>query len=158
MFDLEQSIADWRRQMLAAGIKTPVPLEELENHLREDVEEQMRSGVTAQQAFETDRPANRPGRNVATEFALVGETVHEQLKRLVCAFAGIPNYQLATNMNTSNSNLEPCWATYLKNAAGILPGLFFWIGSLVLIVPKLRKFESRPTRICQCALRRRAAV
>lgn len=53
MFNLEQSIAEWRRQMLAAGIKTPVPLEELESHLREDVEERMRSGVTAQQAFET---------------------------------------------------------------------------------------------------------
>ena len=40
MFDLEQSIADWRRQMLAAGIKTPVPLEELESHLREEIERQ----------------------------------------------------------------------------------------------------------------------
>ena len=52
MFDLEKSIADWRRQMLAAGIKTPVPLEELESHLREDIERQMKSGLSAQQAFE----------------------------------------------------------------------------------------------------------
>lgn len=51
MFDLEQAIADWRRQMLAAGIKTPVPLEELEIHLREDVEQRMRSGLSTQQAF-----------------------------------------------------------------------------------------------------------
>jgi hypothetical protein len=51
MFDLEQAITDWRQQMLAAGIKTPVPLEELESHLREDVEQQMRSGLSAQQAF-----------------------------------------------------------------------------------------------------------
>jgi hypothetical protein len=41
MFNLEQAIADWRQQMLAAGIKTPVPLEELENHLREENEQQM---------------------------------------------------------------------------------------------------------------------
>ena len=34
MFDLEKSITRWREQMLAAGIKTPSPLEELENHLR----------------------------------------------------------------------------------------------------------------------------
>jgi len=52
MFDLEQSIAGWRRQMLAAGIKAPVPMEELETHLREDVEQQMKSGLGAQQAFE----------------------------------------------------------------------------------------------------------
>ncbi len=51
MFDLEEAIADWRRQMLAAGIKTPVPLEELESHLREEIERQMRSGLNAQQAF-----------------------------------------------------------------------------------------------------------
>ncbi len=52
MFDLEQSISEWRQQMLAAGIKTPVPLEELEIHLREDIERQMKSGLNAQRAFE----------------------------------------------------------------------------------------------------------
>ncbi|HSY74326.1 MAG TPA: hypothetical protein VK810_02560 [Dongiaceae bacterium] len=52
MFDVEQSIADWRKQMLAAGIKTPVPLEELENHLREEIERQMKSGLNEQNAFE----------------------------------------------------------------------------------------------------------
>jgi len=51
MFDLEQSIAAWRKQMLSAGIKTPVPLEELESHLRDDVEQQMQSGIDAPQAF-----------------------------------------------------------------------------------------------------------
>ena len=52
MFDLEQSIADWRRQMLAAEIKVPVPLEELEIHLREEIERQMKSGLNEQKAFE----------------------------------------------------------------------------------------------------------
>jgi hypothetical protein len=52
MFDLEQSIADWQRQMLAAGIKTPVPMEELEIHLREEIERQMKSGLDEQEAFE----------------------------------------------------------------------------------------------------------
>jgi hypothetical protein len=51
MFHLEQSIAAWRQQMLAAGIKSPVPLEELEIHLREEVEQQMRSGTEALSAF-----------------------------------------------------------------------------------------------------------
>jgi hypothetical protein len=51
MFDLEQSIAEWRKQMLAAGIKTPAPLEELEIHLREEIERQMQSGLSAQPAF-----------------------------------------------------------------------------------------------------------
>jgi hypothetical protein len=53
MFDLEQAIADWRQEMLAAGIKTPVPLEELESHVREEVDQQMQAGFSAQTAFET---------------------------------------------------------------------------------------------------------
>jgi hypothetical protein len=52
MFELEQSISAWRRKMLAAGIKTPVPLDELESHLREEIERQMQLGENAQQAFE----------------------------------------------------------------------------------------------------------
>jgi hypothetical protein len=52
MFDFEKSIADWRMQMLAAGIKFPVPLEEMEGHLREEIERQMKSGSSAQKAFE----------------------------------------------------------------------------------------------------------
>ena len=50
MFDLEQSMTDWRRQMLAAGIKT-VPLEELESHLREGVQELTASGMEPQEAL-----------------------------------------------------------------------------------------------------------
>ena len=52
MFNLEEKISEWRKQMLTAGIQTPVPLEELENHLREEIERQMRSGVDSQPAFE----------------------------------------------------------------------------------------------------------
>jgi hypothetical protein len=68
MFDLEQAIVDWRRQMLAAGIQTPVPLEELENHLREEVERQMRSGLDAQQAFEAATRKIGPARALRSEF------------------------------------------------------------------------------------------
>ena len=52
MFKLETAIADWRHKMLAAGIQTPVPLEELEIHLREDIEWQMKMGLSEQTAFE----------------------------------------------------------------------------------------------------------
>lgn len=52
MFDLEKSIEEWRGKMLAAGVKSPVPLEELESHLREDIEQQMRAGSDAAIAFE----------------------------------------------------------------------------------------------------------
>src|SRR5260370_22002028 len=51
MADLDEKIAEWRRQMLAAGIKSPVPLNELESHLRDDVDQQMRSGLAEQLAL-----------------------------------------------------------------------------------------------------------
>ncbi len=51
MFNLEKSIEKWRRQMLTAGIKTPAPLNELEIHLREEMERQIELGAPEQQAF-----------------------------------------------------------------------------------------------------------
>ncbi len=51
MFDLEKSISEWRKQMLAAGIKTPVPLEELEIHLREEIAQMTKSGLNELKAF-----------------------------------------------------------------------------------------------------------
>src|ERR1044071_4317380 len=51
MFDLEQSISEWRKQMLAAGVKTPVPLEELESHLREEIERRIRLGLSQEEAL-----------------------------------------------------------------------------------------------------------
>ncbi|MDB6020719.1 MAG: clpC [Pedosphaera sp.] len=52
MHDLETAIATWRQQMQAGGIKNPGVLNELENHLREDVAMQVLGGMDAQQAFE----------------------------------------------------------------------------------------------------------
>src|SRR5260370_539168 len=52
MPDLNGKIAEWRRQMLAAGIETPVPLNELESHLREPVKHQMRSLLGQQHTFD----------------------------------------------------------------------------------------------------------
>ena len=53
MPDLEQSISAWRRQMLAAGIPSPVPLEELESHLRDEILRLMETGADLKTAFET---------------------------------------------------------------------------------------------------------
>ncbi len=53
MFNLDTAITEWRRQMLEAGIKTPVPLEELEIHLREEIERQLKSGLSEQEIFDS---------------------------------------------------------------------------------------------------------
>ena len=51
MFNLELAIAEWRRQMLAAGLKTPTPLDELESHLREDIRALVLAGQPEAEAF-----------------------------------------------------------------------------------------------------------
>src|SRR6185436_10685036 len=51
MPDLEERIAEWRRQMTSAGISSPQVLDELESHLREEVERQIRSGASEPEAF-----------------------------------------------------------------------------------------------------------
>src|ERR1700733_1014234 len=71
MFNLEQSITAWRKQMLAAGIQTPVPLEELEIHLREEIERQMQSGLNEPEAFNCAVQKIGPAHTVQNEFEKV---------------------------------------------------------------------------------------
>ena len=52
MFNLETKISEWRRQMLAAGMASPVPLDELEAHLREEFEQLSKTGCAEAEAFE----------------------------------------------------------------------------------------------------------
>lgn len=68
MFDLEQSLAEWRRQMGAAGIKSPVPLEELESHLREEIERLTGAGLRGSEAFVTAVQKIGPAPVVQAEF------------------------------------------------------------------------------------------
>jgi len=83
MFDLEKSIADWRKQMLAAGIKTPVPLEELEIHLREEIERQMKSGLEEREAFTSAVQKIGQARALKTEFKKAGIPVEMRSVKLV---------------------------------------------------------------------------
>ena len=69
MFNLEQSIANWRQQMLAAGIKTPATLEELECHLREEIERQVKAGVSEQNAFKITVVQIGQARELKAEFS-----------------------------------------------------------------------------------------
>jgi len=52
MFDLNTAILEWRRRMVGGGVTQPEVLDELESHLREDVERQTRAGAVPEDAFE----------------------------------------------------------------------------------------------------------
>jgi hypothetical protein len=73
MFNLEQAIADWRRQLADAGIKSPDALDELESHLRDDIEQQARSGADPRVAFESAVLRVGQATELRDEFARSGE-------------------------------------------------------------------------------------
>lgn len=89
MFNLEKAIADWRRQMLAAGVNTPAPLEELEIHLREEIERQAKSGSSEQSAFESStQKIGRPDK-LKTEFKKVPAPLETRLVKLAGLACGV---------------------------------------------------------------------
>lgn len=73
MFNLEQSIAEWRQQLLVAGIKSP--LDELESHLREDIERQIKSGLSAPRAFAFAVQKVGPANALNAEFIEAGNSI-----------------------------------------------------------------------------------
>lgn len=94
MFHLEDSIADWRRQMRAAGIKSPVPLEELEAHLRDDVEQQICSGQGEPEALAVAVQRMGPATALRSEFETAAatsikpvETMKQKLTRILASLA-----------------------------------------------------------------------
>jgi hypothetical protein len=89
MFNLDQCIAEWRQEMIAAGIESPVPLDELESHLRDDVNEQMRSGWSAPQAFEAAVQRLGHAHLLKLEFKKVGTGEGIQMKRIVAVIAAL---------------------------------------------------------------------
>src|SRR5438128_944474 len=82
MFNLEQSIAEWRRQMIAAGIKSPEALDEIESHLREDVERQTQSGASKEEAFKIAALRMGEAAVLNKEFMKARETRFAFLKKL----------------------------------------------------------------------------
>jgi hypothetical protein len=71
MPDLEQQISNWRSQMLAAGIHSPVPLDELEAHLRDNLTKQMESGLPGEEAFKKAVSELGNARNLKVEFSKI---------------------------------------------------------------------------------------
>jgi hypothetical protein len=93
MFNLEQSITDWRRQMLVAGIKSPMTLDELEIHLREEIEQQMKSGLNERAAFEIAARRIGKGNELKGEFEEACETKRARLGLWDLIFPGLNSHE-----------------------------------------------------------------
>jgi len=98
MFNLEQSISEWRRQMQSAGVRNPDIVDELESHLREDWARRVQSGESEEQAFEGAVQGLGQASLLEHEFAkLVKWAWLRKLKGIMaCAFGSIPSLSTFT--------------------------------------------------------------
>jgi hypothetical protein len=69
--NLDQAITEWREQMFAAGITRPEILDELESHLREEIQRAMNSGVAGAEAFQRAAGQFGDGKKLKQEFAKI---------------------------------------------------------------------------------------
>jgi hypothetical protein len=83
MFNLDEAIAEWRRQVTVGGLNTPEVLNELESHLREEVARQVRSGLNTQAAFEMAVRRLGSVSDLKREFEKVGETKAARARQLL---------------------------------------------------------------------------
>src|SRR5579859_3651643 len=110
MFNLDRAITGWRRQMLAAGIKAPEVLTELESHLIDDFQQQIQDGASEQKAF--DAAVQRLGHAsvLKAEFRKKDESARLRLKSTVLAgnglfYLGTAAYSLVTHEFTAQERL-----------------------------------------------------
>src|SRR5262245_21197847 len=99
MFNLEHSISAWRDGLFASGIDSSALLDELESHLRDDIEHQFSNGADLQLAF--DRAVLQMGSPVTlkNEFKKARLGVIDLMKHYILNLIGITEPQLATGMN-----------------------------------------------------------
>jgi hypothetical protein len=141
MFDLENSITEWRRQTLAAGIKSPATLEELELHLREEIERLMESGLDKSAAFTAALRNLGPAQALRDEFAKADSMSMLKRRRLAgffnAAFLGI--YTLAVICAMFKYRLSAGeWLSALAAQATLLSGCYLIWRNGARVFPHIR--------------------
>ncbi len=72
-FNLERGILEWRKRFAHGGIYSAAALDELEDHLREEIEQQIRAGATEESAYHAAVARMGPTDALKTEFAKLKE-------------------------------------------------------------------------------------
>jgi len=131
--------------MLVAGIKTPVPMDELESHLREDMEQQVRAGLSAQQAFEAAVQRIGQAEALEAEFAKMvePEETRERKLKLLCIVFTVLAYLAPFALNVpkpwSGMNATEQWLGLAAVALTVLsPFSGLYIHRFLPIIPDKR--------------------
>jgi hypothetical protein len=83
MHNLEDSIAEWRKSMMAAATLSRESLDELENHLRENVDQLTRSGMTEPEAFQRAVTQLGGPSTIASEFQKLDQSTWLPVKVVI---------------------------------------------------------------------------
>src|SRR4051812_11198601 len=108
MFNLEQAVSEWRRQLQSIGVRNPEIVDELESHLREDLARRAQSGESEEQAFEGAVQAVGEASLLQHEFAKLDRKRWARLRKLngVIAAALVPVPSLSTFSPGARRTLE----------------------------------------------------
>ncbi len=131
MFNLEQAISAWRQQMLATGIQAPVPLEELESHLRDEIEQHLKSGLPGQRAFEISVPHIGPPELLKKEFKKCERPFMKLTTEIIAGIVGLG----------AGAALQIPGSLQLRDELVMANGRFgLWLLGWLLVVWSLQQF------------------
>ena len=83
MFNLKNQIANWRAHMVQEGIERPEILDELESHLRSEIERHLSDGWDPQRAFTTAVQQMGDARTIKNEFERVADCQRPEMQKLL---------------------------------------------------------------------------
>ncbi len=90
MFDLEASIAQWRRELQAAGLLQFATLYELETHLRDEIDRQLQMGSDIQRAFDLAVAEIGDPNALNHEFAKLDQSCEAKKRKILAIFSFLP--------------------------------------------------------------------
>ena len=155
MPDLELKIRGWRLRMAAGGVKSPAVLDELESHLREEIDRQTRSGADELKAFDFATQKIGDSDLLKAEFAKIRRFREIPVGKLVggacCVTAAAYSMVLAPGLVTIP---ELGSARRLLGVGSFLLTLLF-LASLRFghkFLPAIRNRRARIASVSACAL------
>jgi len=141
MFDLNDQISKWRRSLAESQTLVTSDIDELESHLREEIEHLTALKLSEQEAFYVARHRLGDAGSLTEEFAKINGSVLWQ-KRLFWAGAGLFCYEVAKHVGLAASHVGILLASlvgirgYGLNVVEVVAqGIFF--GALILGLYKM---------------------
>jgi len=155
MFNLDQAIAEWRRRMLASDIKAPEPLDELEAHLRDEIEQQSKSGLSEAEAFQVAVEKIGKARPLQKEFKKV-EKSHKIIRPIalivgwLAAGFALEYFVFTWEWNCFMTNLFASSSQWHPDLIRHIPEILFALTAFWFLAKMSRDKTSRAVSLLIC--------